>query len=147
MKLLIPLIILFTITCLGQSDSIKDRSYYIAGDIQSDPQIIINYQGQTTPVDTLYRKNQLLKIFLNEYQQYEAECFADSTEECFAIYVYTSAVFYQNNERTVWADTTYGRCGTIDPGINPAYQGERMIYTHREPTFTGFMEFLKNKYK
>ena len=71
----------------------------------------------------------LLKVL----EQYEQECYADSTLECFLVYVYDQ-------------DTAYQRCSKfnmIDPGINPNYQGSRKIWAHREPTFNGFIKFLK----
>ena len=83
---------------------------------------------------------QQFRPLLDAYKFYEAECWADSTKQTF--HVYSSG----RNEYTSLCPREYGET-CIDPGISPRFRGHRTIYTHREPTFTGFMEFLKRKVK
>jgi hypothetical protein len=64
---------------------------------------------------------------LNDIEEYEWECFGDSNKQ------------YYRFEKTgkILVDTEIAEnCKCILP----------FFYTHREPTFTGFMEFVQKKY-
>lgn len=80
-------------------------------------------------------KPEWLKRFTSDYREYSAECYADSTKV-------RMGYFWQFN-------------GEIFKAIYKPKGGEmvhnlkevRDEYIHREPIFTGFMEFLDKKYK
>jgi hypothetical protein len=149
MKHIIPFIILFTITCLGQSPKFEGKTNYIAGDIQSDPKLngrIIFYGGGTTEIFSKqeYGNWQISEGFLNEvfirfienWQEYESEC--GESERCYEVYV------RQGVGKT---DTTYAPCGNnIDPGFTEGYKGTITKTIKNKPTFEGFMDFLAKKY-
>ncbi|MFA5772920.1 MAG: hypothetical protein WC974_09345 [Thermoplasmata archaeon] len=74
------------------------------------------------------------EALINLLTNYQDECYADSTEECFNVYVYDGKEAFQH-------------CSNhdIDLGFNPAYKETRNIWTHKEPTFIGFIEWLKKE--
>ena len=68
---------------------------------------------------------------------YEQECYADSSLECFLKYksYFSNKVLY----------TPCTNINMFDPGFDPNYIGKVEIWTHREPTFKGFIKYLKEK--
>lgn len=103
---------------------------------------------QSVSVDTVWTPHEIhmarwyqqFRPLLEVLKFYSDECWADSTNQTFHVYS------YGGNEYTSLCPREYGE-PCIDPGINPGFRGHRTIYTHREPTFTGFREFLERKVK
>jgi len=69
-------------------------------------------------------------------KEYQDLCYADSTLECFNVFVYGT-------------DTLYSFCNNLDMdlGMDPGYKGTIHKWVHRTPTFEGVLKFLENKYK
>jgi hypothetical protein len=114
MKHIIPLVILFTITCLGQ-------------DIKSD--VTLKFKPSEWEIISLQQ-------YLKDYQQYETECYADSSKQYYRL-------------EQVWGERDSWRMAKILVDTETAENCKCILpyfYTHREPTFTGFMEWLKKKY-
>ena len=83
-----------------------------------------NSASKTTPIE-----DGLFKLLT----KYQTECYNDSTEV-------TYDWFEFDGKRYSWTPT-------IDPGINPNYIGTWAIWEHRQPTFTGFIQWLKERSK
>jgi len=66
-------------------------------------------------------------------EEYEAECYADSTE--------TTYDWYNINGDTI------AKSVEIDPGFYMGYIGTWSIWTHRTPLFESYTQWLKEKLK
>ena len=118
---------------VGWDDTLRKPSYVLPGNMINEPHpdkihayIGYDYEGL---VDTV-PKNPAIKIITMEellslYDQYAKECYADSTYE----QVTKQWTIHDFNVKTM---TT---CDTIIPATYD--------WIHKEPTFTGFMEWLR----
>jgi hypothetical protein len=70
--------------------------------------------------------------FLALTKAYRNECYADSSLQTFSMYRYDNDTAYRIKSKY-----------DIDPAMNSNYIGEVTKYIHREPTFKGFLEFIK----
>jgi hypothetical protein len=130
------LFILLTFTCLGQSkDSIGARINWQTGKIEYiEPiNIVATYEGGNifTASTPGYISHIFFERLIEDYQAYTAECYADSFIVTEHITDTTPCdMFWYNNSSVC---------------INPKHDN-KLVYTHSEPTFTGFMEWLEKKY-
>lgn len=82
---------------------------------------------------------------LNEWAEYKAECYADST-----IFVKESWIIYPRNmqDRFKLCDSIKVTQIWSNTGKTTAeWEYRYCYYTHKEPTFTDFMAWLERKYK
>lgn len=95
----------------------------------------LTVKSKQWPVDTFlvdttfyYRSTHEDEIlFLLEL--YERECYKDSTESRYDFFKYEGKLFKQEP--------------SIDPGFYPNYSHTGYVWEHREPTFIGFIKWLK----
>jgi len=82
--------------------------------------------------------NELMNLFVRRYDEYAKECFADSNEYTFNMYIH-------NHWRK--PDTTYSIQNKyeIDPGENMDFRGTVKKWVHRETTFEGFIGWLRKR--
>jgi hypothetical protein len=98
---------------------------------------ISNKKGETvlamdsTFTITSYKGEKI--ITLSDLMEYEEECYNDSTEAAYDYYK--------------WGNDTTIQSPSIDPGHIMGYIGRKNIYIHKQPTFAGFIIWLKTKYK
>jgi hypothetical protein len=130
MKHITLFIILFTITCLGQS---KYGNNLLTRDSLYD------YLG--VPANTNPYKYGSALSWLNDYEDYEAECFADSSKKSIHKTNGTSCIIALNDTTFEFTDKLPQKAKCLNKGHR-----NKIFYTHREPTFTGFMDFLVKKY-
>lgn len=103
-------------------DTCVDDSYYINPDSSWTVSFISN---------EVYQKF-IITTFFNLYEQYEIECYNDSTLEYFEVFGF--------------GDNKYRIKGhSLDPGFDPNYRYGEEIWTHKDPIFQGFMEWLKEQ--
>ncbi len=77
--------------------------------------------------------------FLLLYDQYDKECYADSSLDCFQEYWLIQSDNYEETYRVPCSSLDF------DLGINSNYKGQVEMWTHREPTFKGFIKYLRTK--
>jgi hypothetical protein len=123
MKTLSLIILLTSAICYGQDFRQLGRPFRIQADTSS-------------PIGQARWHPQI--ITLEDMDAYWQECWNDSTSQTFHISL------IGGNEYTSLCPREYGEA-CIDPGISPAFRGHRTIYTHREPTFAGFREWMRRK--
>ena len=80
---------------------------------------------------TFYQNFTVINL-LALYQEYEMECYNDSSLNYYEFYNYQGKEYKSKGH-------------SLDPGFDPGYIGGRKIWTHKQPTFQGFMEFLERK--
>jgi hypothetical protein len=73
-----------------------------------------------------------IKALVEKWQKYKRECFNDSIRKCYGLYVYGDKTYYSEG------------CTRIDPGNNSAYVKDTLIWSHREPDFKKFMNYLES---
>jgi hypothetical protein len=73
----------------------------------------------------------ILSIFVKAYSRYEKECYADSTQ----IKRHVKNGLYCVGSSTGWGDFHCDSPGHYDD----------LIYTHREPTFQGFIQWMRKQ--
>lgn len=89
--------------------------------------------------NSLYKDEYVLRVLLGLYEEYEKECWNDSTEQCFNYYEFGGGLYA--DFKTPCSEYDY------DLGINAGYKGTHKEWIHREPTFQDFMAYLKRKIK
>jgi hypothetical protein len=90
--------------------------------MMKQPQININLQDEQT-------QHRTAVITLQDLLDYQAECYRDSTQQC-----YLPLIGLVDCEDCVLVD-------------KPEYIEKTNVYTHTTPTFEGFIEFMKRRYK
>ncbi len=71
-------------------------------------------------------------VTYDDILEYQEACYNDSSLQCFNIYMYGKGI-------------TYVPCAEsdMDLGFNPAFRGTTELWIHSQPTFEGFIEFIK----
>ena len=90
-------------------------------------------EAQENYKDEVISNSQLEKTLLGivlMYDQYEKECYADSSLHSYNLFEVGGAKWY-------------GSPNMIDPGFNAGWKGLVDVWEHREPTFRGFIEWLR----
>jgi len=72
-------------------------------------------------------------IAVTELLDYQKECYNDST-----------SIYYDWYN---WDGELYKRSQSIDPGMLAGYVGSWKIYEHKDPSFEGFIEYMKRQMK
>lgn len=91
--------------------------------------IITNIYSQVKGLDN----DMSVRQFIQLLDEYNIKCYNDSIKTTYDLYEFGN-------------DTIYKLPG-IDPGHMPGYIERKDIYEHELPTFIGFREYLKRKYK
>jgi len=112
----------------------------------------INIYGQESITDATIISDMYWPYFnpailelIELYEEYETECFNDSTEQCFNYYrtyhLFGSALdsLEFENYKTPCGNFDY------DLGIDASYRGTHEEWVHVQPSFIGFMQYLKKK--
>jgi hypothetical protein len=134
-KLILFLLFLIPIIGYGQTSEISDSilidtAYYNSGGIltTSEEQPILNVSADNLNVE-VYGVEVVTIALL---QAYEKECYNDST-------VYMKHV--GNSQQCYWIDYLMGDAPVC---VNKEHHDIK-AYKHREPTFKGFLEYIKKK--
>lgn len=123
MKYLTFILCLFSF-CFGQQDSVKIID--TDGTIKVIPSPTITVESEYTFAAR--------KIIAELFLEYEKECYADSTFVEMHCYKYQGDEYFRPKD-------------CIDPGFYLGYVGLKSWYEHKEPTFKGFIEFIKKRLK
>ena len=126
-KIIIILTLMFVLTlCWGEDTGIdygrmlSEMSYHFGkGDTVS---ITINGQKIRTN-ENVYVAAPIIRL-LQFYDEYEKECYADSMQVSGWVFITTEEYDY---------------------GVCAGYDGYETWWDHKEPTFKGFIKFLRNK--
>ena len=89
--------------------------------------------------DEVIHGSQLEKTLLGivlMYDQYKRDCYADSSEHTFNMYIYN---YWSKPDTSYSIPSKY----EIDPGVNMNFRGTVKRWVHKETTFEGFIEWLR----
>jgi hypothetical protein len=66
------------------------------------------------------------------FYSYKKDCYNDSTKQCVNVYLIESGEYYTPCSKH-----------DFDLGFNSNYKETKEIWTHKQPSFEGFMEYIK----
>jgi len=106
-------------------------------DILSDS----NYVTVVSPVDFFYPwLDPTWVAYVQLYEQYETQCFNDSTKQCFNYY---GTFYFRGDLMPSGKYKTPCTKSDMDLGIDMNYTGTGEEWVHIQPSFIGFMQYLK----
>jgi len=91
----------------------------------------INYHGFYSK--SMNSNDLIIDALFKNFFEYQKDCYNDSIPVIYDFYLYDN--------------DTIKFHPSIDPGFCPGYLGRWVIYEHKEPTLSDFIEWLKNKKK
>lgn len=125
MKLLTIICVLFALTANAQ----KDSSIFIYYKKQNTSHLIYRTDSNN---NFYYNTKGIKNTILILYSDYQQICYADSFIVTYDYYKHGTDTFQREHYPQI-----------IDPAIEFGYIETSETWQHRQPTFEGFMEFLK----
>ena len=138
MKSLILLILFGVATCVGQENkfAVTGASGTIGiGAVTLLKGVMVYVPDEKSQVWNM-GKEYLTVVIVKLYDAYAKECYADSTTQTYNIYIRNGHKYY-----------ALPSSEDVDLGIDVDYRGQEQVWEHKQPTFSGFIEFLRSKIK